>query len=250
MGNKGNKGISVNNTGTKFDWGALPTSVESYIDRNRPGGPEPVLAEPPPVVVPTTPEPTVPTLAEIRETLAAKAREAAKQEAMRVVWPTPGHYRITSPAGDRSISVNYHSGVDIAAPRNTPVLAMMGGTVVHATFDETLGNNILIRHTNGVHSSYQHLLNNFAVGADDVVTAGQLIGHVGNTGRSFGYHLHFEVRRGRQRNTAINPLAEWHLEDSRRRTPNPNPLFILVNGSFVFNEHFCWDNTVNNIWRN
>ena len=198
----------------------------------------------------------------MRDELTAVATEikenAAREAAMRVVWPTPGVYRTTDIAGIRRHPVNpnqppsYHSGIDIAAPMNTPVLAMMAGEVVFAKFERIEGNHIIIRHANGFHSSYQHL-NSFAVAEGDTVKAGDVIGYVGTTGSSTGAHLHFEVRRGRLRNTAINPLEGWNGGD--RRTTNSNPLFNSVRDNqgniigYVPNENFSWEDTSNNIWR-
>lgn len=95
-----------------------------------------------------------------------------------------------------------HKGVDLAAPEGTKISAPLAGTVVFAGYENGYGNSILIRHSGGVQTRYAHLgLMN--VKAGDVVASQQVIGNVGDTGRSTGPHLHFEViRMGK----AIDPL--------------------------------------------
>jgi|GEM_PF-4566953 len=114
----------------------------------------------------------------------------------------PVQGRITSRVGaDRGDHV--HAGVDIAAACGTPVVAAAPGRVTAARWSDTAGNMIVIDHGAGLDTRYFHL-QNFAVGAGEHVARGQLIGYVGNTGRSRGCHLHWEARRGGQ---VINPLG-------------------------------------------
>jgi murein DD-endopeptidase MepM/ murein hydrolase activator NlpD len=95
------------------------------------------------------------------------------------------------PFSDR---VQFHRGLDIAAPIGTPVRASLDGRVVVASSDPVLGNYLLIRHQVGFSSLYGHLHQVF-VKRGATVTRGQRIGVVGSTGRSTGPHLHFEIRR-------------------------------------------------------
>ena len=181
------------------------------------------------------------------------------EEGMTVVWPTPLHHTITAYAGRREISNPYHTGVDTPTPMRTRVYATMAGTVLPFRNTEATGREMIIRHENGFYSSYQHL-DEFMVNAGDTVYAGQFIAYSGNTGRGSGPHMHFEVRRALHRDTSINPLVQWHRQDPRHLrwnehgvlvsgTPNPNPLFIRVDGRFVFNEDFCWEDERNYIRR-
>lgn len=89
---------------------------------------------------------------------------------------------------------NAHNGLDIAAPRGTPVYAMTDGVVKLAadTFYYS-GNNILIDHGLGLNSFYLHL-SKMDVSAGDTVKKGQKIGEIGTTGRSTGPHLHWGVQ--------------------------------------------------------
>jgi|GEM_PF-569726 len=107
----------------------------------------------------------------------------------RYVWPTQG--RLTSPFGWRWGRM--HEGIDIANLRGTPVYAADAGTVIHAARKSGYGNFIIVYHGDGKETCYGHL-NGYAVGAGDTVEKGQLIGYMGNTGRSTGPHLHFEIR--------------------------------------------------------
>lgn len=88
-----------------------------------------------------------------------------------------------------------HLGLDIGAPTGTPVKASDSGFVTFAGWDNTgFGRMILIDHGNGYLTLYAHL-DVFAVAAGDSVKKGQLIGRVGNTGRSTGPHLDFRIRQ-------------------------------------------------------
>jgi murein DD-endopeptidase MepM/ murein hydrolase activator NlpD len=98
-----------------------------------------------------------------------------------------------------------HNGVDLLAPTGTPVLAAANGTVVGAAPNAGYGNWIRIDHAGNVATVYGHL-SAFAPGISPgtKVERGQLIGFVGNTGRSTGAHLHFEVINQGQ---ATDPLT-------------------------------------------
>jgi murein DD-endopeptidase MepM/ murein hydrolase activator NlpD len=97
----------------------------------------------------------------------------------------------------------FHKGVDLAAPEGTSVKAPMAGTVIFAGFEKGYGNAVLLQHPNGLQTRYAHL-GAMAVKAGDAISAQQVLGLVGNTGRSTGAHLHFEViRLGK----AIDPLS-------------------------------------------
>lgn len=103
-------------------------------------------------------------------------------------WPTEG--RLFSKFGPRRR--RFHAGIDISAPKGTPIKAAAAGTVVRAAWRSGYGKSILLEHGNGVMTRYAHC-NTMLCRAGDSVTAGQQIGTVGRTGRSTGCHLHFEV---------------------------------------------------------
>jgi murein DD-endopeptidase MepM/ murein hydrolase activator NlpD len=86
-----------------------------------------------------------------------------------------------------------HAGIDLAAPIGTAVRAAACGTVNRATSMSGYGTMICIRHTTAFVTCYAHL-SSMAVAKGAVVAQGQVIGHVGMTGRTTGPHLHFETR--------------------------------------------------------
>lgn len=110
-------------------------------------------------------------------------------------WPTMG--RISSsfgwrrnPFGKRRI---FHSGLDIAAPRGTAIRAAADGVVVHSGWMGGYGKTIVISHSKGLTTLYGHC-SRLVVSKGARISRGQVIAHVGSTGRSTGNHLHFEVR--------------------------------------------------------
>ena len=111
------------------------------------------------------------------------------------VWPARGW--ITSDFGQRTDPYTaervMHEGLDIAAPHGKEVTAPADGTVIFAGLEGGYGNVLVIDHGYGVKSRYGHL-SKVEVHPGDRVHRGELIGAVGNTGRSTGPHLHYEVR--------------------------------------------------------
>lgn len=96
----------------------------------------------------------------------------------------------------------FHEGLDFNAEVGTPILAAAGGIVVYSGSHPEYGNMIEIDHGNDLVTRYAHASKR-GVNVGDVVLRGQKIGEVGNTGRSTGAHLHFEIRhRGVPQNPA------------------------------------------------
>jgi murein DD-endopeptidase MepM/ murein hydrolase activator NlpD len=106
-----------------------------------------------------------------------------------MIWPVNGTF--TSPFGMRWGRL--HAGIDIAAPEGTPIRAADSGSVVLAAWTGGYGNYTCISHGGSVSTCYGHQ-SRFGTSAGASVSKGQVIGYVGNTGNSFGAHLHFEVR--------------------------------------------------------
>ena len=118
-------------------------------------------------------------------------------------WPLPGHTYISCHFGEADAFGNAgHRGTDIPAPEGTPILAAHSGTVLVSGWNDSYGNQVLLDNGAGLSTRYAHMTQT-AVTAGEAVTAGQVIGYVGNTGDSTGFHLHFEVMQGGVR---INPL--------------------------------------------
>lgn len=107
-------------------------------------------------------------------------------------------YRIHPVTGRRAM----HSGVDYGGRVGDPVYAVASGTVATAAQDEYSGKKIILRHIDGTETYYLHL-SAIGVRQGAPVKGGQLIGRVGNTGRSTGSHLHFGIR---QKGQWVNPL--------------------------------------------
>ena len=130
-------------------------------------------------------------------------------------WPAPGIESgvFGSQRIDNGVPMAPHFGVDMAAPTGTPIHAPAAGTVTISDDYYLDGGFTLIDHGQGVSTCYLHQSKRL-VAAGDVVKRGQLIGHIGQTGRATGPHLHW----------AMN-WFEVKLDPSRStRKPKPDPL--------------------------
>ncbi len=112
-------------------------------------------------------------------------------------WGRPCSYSyVSSPFGYRVHPVTgkwtMHKGVDLVAPKGTPIYASRSGYVTIATYHSTAGNYVTLNHQDGFTSVYMHMTHD-VVSVGEYVKAGELIGYVGSTGRSTGYHLHFGI---------------------------------------------------------
>ncbi len=100
-------------------------------------------------------------------------------------------------SGVRTQGIHGYNGIDIAAPVGTPMYAAAAGSVIIANsgggWNGGYGNYVVIKHANGAQTLYAHM-NSVAVTVGETVSQGTNIGTVGNTGKSTGAHLHFEVR--------------------------------------------------------
>jgi hypothetical protein len=119
-----------------------------------------------------------------------------------LIWPLSGSATpdvVSSPFGPRSLfdqsGYDYHPGIDIAAPPDTPVHVITDGVVTEAGWlSESSGLVVFVYHPGlNLYTTYLHL-NSVLVVTGQVVSQGQIIGLVGNTGSTNLYHLHFEVR--------------------------------------------------------
>ncbi|MGD2090517.1 MAG: TonB family protein [Candidatus Aminicenantes bacterium] len=121
------------------------------------------------------------------------------------IWPTRGH--LTSMFGMRihpfTGEKNFHNGIDIAAVKGTPVKAAANGEVIAAEYKDIEGNYVIINHKNG-YTTYYGRLQSFTVKKGDLVKRFDVIGYVGNTGRSTAPHLHYEIRLN---NKPVDPMT-------------------------------------------
>ncbi|WP_045212064.1 M23 family metallopeptidase [Desulfonatronovibrio magnus] len=119
------------------------------------------------------------------------------------IWPTQGWvtsefgYRTSPFTGRREL----HRGLDISAPIGTPIYAPADGKVIFSGSDGAYGVTLIIDHGRGISTRYAHLQEYLAEKSQHV-SRGELIAYVGNTGRSTGPHLHYEVRIN---NVPVNP---------------------------------------------
>jgi murein DD-endopeptidase MepM/ murein hydrolase activator NlpD len=108
------------------------------------------------------------------------------------VSPVPGAV-IGAHFGEYGSWSRYHTGLDFRAAYGTPIRAVKGGVVLYAgNSGDWAGNHVAIKHADGMTTMYSHM-SSMVVRAGQSVSAGQVIGRVGETGRAFGAHLHFEL---------------------------------------------------------
>ena len=130
---------------------------------------------------------------------------------LTLAWPMV-QFKITQPFGPTSVLLepplgpyaHFHTGIDMAAPLGTPVMAAAGGAVVavgHGAFG--YGNYVVIAHGGGIETLYGHLLSTLGTTIGEQVTRGQVIGLEGSTGFSTGPHCHFELRVDNQ---VVDPM--------------------------------------------
>jgi murein DD-endopeptidase MepM/ murein hydrolase activator NlpD len=148
-------------------------------------------------------------LGELAVSMEANLRKAelrrAELNAMPSGWPTVSR-QLTSGFGYRSDPFTrkstFHAGVDITGDVGDPIFAAGDGRVKEAGFNLTRGNYIIITHRNGLESWYMHL-SKIEVEQAQTINRGERIGEMGNSGRSTGPHLHFQIVASEK---PINPL--------------------------------------------
>jgi len=118
-----------------------------------------------------------------------------------LAWPAPGYYKITSQYGNRTHPIlkkkKMHTGIDIAVPSGTSVIAANAGKVIYSGYNGGYGNTVIIDHGGKISTLYAHN-SKLLVKVGDKVEKGQTISKSGSTGLSTGPHLHFEVRENGQ----------------------------------------------------
>lgn len=127
-------------------------------------------------------------LAYLREAGIERQRITLKKG--QYIWPVLG-IRITSRVGNRWGKV--HGGIDVAAARGSIVVAATDGTVMIVGDQGAYGHCVFVENHDGTVAWYAHLTDSY-VKVGDKIVRGQIVGNSGNTGRSTGPHLHFEMR--------------------------------------------------------
>jgi len=130
---------------------------------------------------------------------AEKEREKVAYKKLNFIWPVEG--KIADAFNDTESK--RHQGIDISSPLGAPIKASSSGTVIYSSNTiKGYGNLIILRHSEEFVTVYAHNQVNL-VEEGSWVERGQIIGKVGQTGRTSGPHLHFEIRKN---NKAIDPL--------------------------------------------
>lgn len=140
--------------------------------------------------------------AKAQATARAKAKVEAEKRAKTWVRPI-NSWNVTSGFGWRW--GKRHDGIDLSAPTGTPLYAMSSGRVIKAGWEDSFGNKVEIQYWDGSISWYAHM-SRIDVQAGQTVVAGREVGLVGNTGHSFGSHLHLEFQRTTTSDTPIDPV--------------------------------------------
>lgn len=119
------------------------------------------------------------------------------------VWPLEGY--VSSPYGLRTHPILgnelFHEGIDIAAPFGRDVCAAASGKVIFSGWYEGYGRLVIVSHAGGIETWYGHL-SDYEVSDGEEVSAGRVIGYVGESGNATGPNLHFEIRKN---GTPVNP---------------------------------------------
>lgn len=125
----------------------------------------------------------------------------------RATWRMPVRGRLSDKYGWRNHPIHrkrlFHAGIDIAAPKGSPIAAAQKGKVIYAGRRAGYGNLVIVSHANGYSTRYAHC-SSLLVKKGQNVKAGQLLAKVGATGVATGNHLHFEIRKNGK---TQNPLS-------------------------------------------
>jgi murein DD-endopeptidase MepM/ murein hydrolase activator NlpD len=143
-----------------------------------------------------------------------KAEPAAPPVTPTTTAPTSGEVVVVTPLtcpvhpftygdGFGQRPSGFHSGVDMLAPSGTPLVAVRAGTVHYVANESGGGGNTVYLTGGGYAFQYAHMLD--FTGGDRTVTAGELLGHVGQTGNATAPHLHFGLRIGTAAGTRVDP---------------------------------------------
>lgn len=143
------------------------------------------------------------------------------------LWPLTNYNTLSSLFGNRIHPItgkpNNHTGIDIPAPKGTPILAAKSGVVSISTKNRSYGNYVVVSHSDGTSTLYAHMSAR-SVSEGQTVKQGQKLGAVGTTGSSTGNHLHFEIRVNGSR---VDPVS--YFKDKT--------LYVTYNGQKVLLQH-------------
>jgi len=141
-------------------------------------------------------------------------------------YTPPVKGNITSKFGKRKW--RYHYGTDIDLHTGDPVHSAFNGRVRISRYSKSYGHVVVVRHNNGLETLYAHLSKRY-VKVDSILTSGTIIGLGGNTGHSYGSHLHFEVRYFDE---AIDPMDIFSFENHKTH----NDTLAISQCNFMYRE--------------
>jgi len=146
------------------------------------------------------------------------------------IWPLPQEYqKISFPFTERVVhpatgKITDHPGIDVAAPKGTPVCAAKSGVVTRSERDTTYGNLVELSHSDGSATLYAHLSER-AVEVGQAVKQGEAIGTVGATGSATGPVLHFGIFAD---GSPVDPAEQLKAADAPTEAPGSPPAVILT----------------------
>ncbi|GEM_PF-2680093 len=132
--------------------------------------------------------------------------------------------RSVDPVSGKATPKGHHDGYDLAAAMGTPIRASKAGKVSFAGRKGGYGNSVILDHPGGWSTLYGHA-SRLVVSLGQEVDAGQILGHVGSTGRSTGPHLHYELRHhGKSMDPGIFAASKPRPLEAMNSDPTPPPV--------------------------
>ncbi len=148
----------------------------------------------------------------VAQTQQAWTRQQARLELVPLALPMQSEFLLSSTFGVRPDPLTHlpsmHDGIDFVAPVGTPILATAAGRVSHASFNGAYGNMVEVVHEQGFVTRYAHL-QTILVKPGQTLHAGERLGLLGNSGRSTGPHLHYEVLFNGQPMHPVKAVQAW-----------------------------------------
>ena len=151
-------------------------------------------------------------------------------------WPEGFNINARSPYGWRTLlgQRRFHHGVDVAMPVGTELRAPADGVIVHKGQGASGGITLIVKHADDLFTVYYHLAKPSHLLKGTRVERGEVIAHSGNTGRSTGPHLHWEVRKSQRWGDTMDPVP--FLQGAPSVAPPP----LKVDGKLGRNTWKAW----------
>ena len=148
----------------------------------------------------------------VEQAYADWGQQHGRLDALPLALPIQSDFSLSSSFGVRSDPMTHlpsmHEGIDFVAPSGTPILATAPGVVVQARYNGAYGNMVEVEHAEGFVTRYAHL-QSMSVQVGQQVRTGERVGLLGNTGRSTGPHLHYEVLFQGQAMHPVKAVQRW-----------------------------------------